>query len=93
MNISQEGIEVTKRFFEAIEFLRESKRIRGLQTITRRYGMNYWNMHTLKKQPSIRVLKPECLVYLVRDYDISAEWLLTGKGKTCKIHATIKPIK
>jgi hypothetical protein len=27
------------------------------------------------------VLKPEWMVYLVRDYNISADWLLTGRGE------------
>lgn len=81
MNISQDGIDVTRRIFEAIDFLRSTKRIRGLQTFTRRYGLNYWNMNTLKKQPGIRVLKPEYLAYLVRDYGFSADWLLAGNGR------------
>ena len=49
MKISQEGIAITKRFFLAIDRLKEEKRIRGLQTFTREYDINYWNICTLKK--------------------------------------------
>ena len=80
MNISQEGIDVTKRFFEAIEMLKAQKVIRGLQTFTNSYDINRWNMNTVKKQPEKSVLKPEWMVYIVRDFNISAEWLLLGKG-------------
>ena len=85
MKISEEGIAITKRFFEAIDMLSSQKRIRGLQTFTREYGLNYWNIQTLKKDPNIRVLKPECLNYLVVDFGVSAEWLLTGKGHMFKV--------
>lgn len=80
MKISQEGISVTNRFFEAVAALRKRKVIRGLQTITRRYGMNRWNVVNVRNHPNRCVLKPEWIVYLVRDYGVSAEWLLLGKG-------------
>lgn len=84
MKISPEGIAVTKRFFEAIGMLKAQRRIRGMFTFTELYGINYWNISTVKAQPEIRVLKPEWIVYLVRDYGISAEWVLTGKGDMFK---------
>lgn len=80
MNISREGIDVTRRFFEAIDMLKMQKTIRGLQTFTAKYNINRWNMNTVKAQPEKSVLKPEWLTYIVRDYNISAEWVLTGKG-------------
>lgn len=80
MKISQEGITVTKRFFEAIDMLKAQKRIRGLLTFTKAHDINYWNINTVRNQPEASVLKPEWLVYLIQDYNISAEWLLTGKG-------------
>lgn len=80
MNISPEGVAVTKRFFEAINMLKEQKRIRGLQTFTNAHNINRWNVNTVKAEPETRVLKPEWMVFLVQDYNISAEWLLTGKG-------------
>lgn len=81
MNISKEGVDITLRFFEAIDILRRKRKLRGLKSFTTAYNINYWNMNTLKKQPDIRVLKPECLAYLVKDYGVSARWLLTGRGE------------
>lgn len=80
MNISKEGMDVTRRFFETIDMLKVQKKIRGLQTFTREYGINRWNMNTVKSNPDRSVLKPEWIVYLVRDYNVSAQWLLLGKG-------------
>lgn len=80
MNISREGIEVTNRFFEALAMLSAQKRMKGMKEFTDRYGINRWNLYTLKAEPSSHVLKPECIVYLIRDYGISAEWLLLGRG-------------
>ena len=79
MNISKEGIAVTNRFFEAIDMLKAQKKIRGLQTFTRQYDINRWNIITVKQNPEKSVLKPEWIVYLVRDYGVSADWVLLGK--------------
>lgn len=87
MKISDDGVKVTQRFFEAVDFLKEKKVIHGLGTFTRKHDINKWNLITVRKQPECSVLKPELLSWLVLDYGISAEWLLTGKGeilaKTC----------
>ena len=80
MNISKEGVNVTNRFFEAIDMLKAQKKIRGLQTFTRQYDINRWNLNTVKLNPDKSVLKPEWIVYLVRDYGISSDWILLGKG-------------
>lgn len=79
MDISEEGAAITERFFEAVGRLKAEKRIRGLQTLTTKYGWNRWNLQTLRAEPRRRVLKPELIAALVRDYGVSAEWLLLGK--------------
>lgn len=72
-------IAINKRFFHALDVLRQMRKIKGLRTFTEAHGLNYWNFTTLKKEPS-RTLFPEYLKWLVEDYDVSAEYLLTGTG-------------
>ena len=81
IKISPEGVAITKRFFLVIDTLQMQRKIRGLKTITDKYGINYWNMTTLKNEPERRVLKSEWLSFLVRDYNVSADWLLCGTGQ------------
>ena len=80
MNITQDGINITSRFFQAIEILRSEKRIRGLKTFTERHGLNRWNMTTLRDDPSGRYLQPEWIAWLCKDYNISLEWIIYGTG-------------
>lgn len=79
MNEPRECIEITRRFFEALDMIKAQKRIRGMKTFSDRYNENYWNFCTARKDA--RRIKQEWLTYLVRDFDVSATWLLTGKGK------------
>ena len=71
---------IADRFFYALELLAERKVIRGLQTFTRRHGINYGNMNTLKNNRDRCALKTEYLAFLAQDYGVSCEWLLLGNG-------------
>ena len=84
--------QIVMRFFAALQRLKDDRRIRGKQTFTRRYGINRWNLNTLEKDMSRDIFQVSWLAYLVKDYGISAKWLLTGEGdvyvKSCKIRAS-----
>jgi hypothetical protein len=77
---NEEGQKIVERFFEAIYDLKNRKIIRGKQTFTRRYGINNRNFWLLEQDKSRDILQLAWIAYLVRDHNVSAEWLLTGKG-------------
>lgn len=77
---SNDSISVIQRFFLALYQLKSDKVIRGKQTFTSRYGINRWNMNTLEKNPYSDIFQVAWLSYLVNDYGVSSDWLLTGNG-------------
>lgn len=81
---TEDSQQVINRFFEAIYCLKELKVIRGKKTFTERYGINRWNFNSLEKDKSRDIFQTAWLSYLVADFDISAEWLLTGRGEMIK---------
>jgi len=80
MIISQEGQAITKRFFDALELLSSNRTIRGLKTFTDANDINRRNLIRVKNLPECSVLKPEWINYLCNEYNISASWIITGKG-------------
>lgn len=81
---TEDSQKVVLRFFEALQVLKREGIIRGKQTFTARYGINRWNLNTLEKEPSRDIFQPAWLSYLVKDYGVSATWLLTGQGEPLK---------
>ncbi len=81
-SLPPETKEMTDRFFSALEALSKEKVIRGRGTFVRRYGIDLRNFY--KVRDYIIRIKPEWLIYLVRDYNVSAEWLMTGRGEMFK---------
>jgi hypothetical protein len=77
---SEESQKIVKRFFEAIYALKERKVIRGKQTFTRRYNINNRNFWILENNHASDIMQMAWIGHLVMDYNVSAEWLITGKG-------------
>lgn len=78
---SEESQKITARFFEVIYALKNMKAIRGKQTFTTRYGINRWNLNNLETNKAREIIQLAWLAYLINDYGVSAEWLMTGKGE------------
>lgn len=76
----QTNEDIVLRFFEAINFLILTKKMRGFATFPRQYAIDRRNFAKLKESPSSGIFKVVWLSYLVQDYGISAYWLLTGEG-------------
>lgn len=77
---TKDSQDIVKRFFEALYYLKTVGKIRGKQTFTKEHGIDRWNLNKLEKDPSRDIFQPAWLTYLVKDYNISAKWLLTGLG-------------
>lgn len=75
-----DNIEIVGRFFTAIRRLIDDNVIRGVQTFTRRYGINRRNFLTLEHEPYRHIFQVCWLAYLVNDYKVSPDWLITGNG-------------
>jgi hypothetical protein len=88
---TEDSQKIISRFFEALDYLKAAKVIRGRQTFTRQYGINRWNMSTLEKDMSRDIFQAAWLNYLVIDFGISARWLLTGQGDMLSAKAAKRP--
>ena len=75
-----ESQAIVMRFFAALYRLKDDRKIRGKQTFTREYGIDRWNLNKLEKEPDRDIFQVAWLSFLVRDYDVSPMWLLTGFG-------------
>lgn len=76
----EEQNQIVARFFEALAWLKETRQIRGVKTFTDRYGIHRRSLQRLQKDPGTNDFKAAWLTYLVVDYSINAQWLLTGEG-------------
>jgi hypothetical protein len=77
----EEQNNIVGRFFEALDWLKASRRIRGVKTFTDRYGIHRRSLRRLRENPGTNDFKAAWLTYLVTDFGISAQWLLTGEGQ------------
>lgn len=77
----EEQNNIVGRFFEALEWLKETKQIRGVATFTKRYRINRGSLNRLRHNPGTNDFKAYWLTYLVVDYHINPKWLLTGEGE------------
>jgi hypothetical protein len=75
-----ESIEIIRRFYEAIDWLIANKVIRGKQTFTNRYNINRWNFNTVRQKPESDMFQLVWISHLIKDFGVSAEWIMTGKG-------------
>ena len=68
------------RFFDALAQLKSDKRIGGKTPFAEKYNINRRNLYKLEKNYEKDIFQVAWLSYLVRDYNVSAMWLLSGEG-------------
>lgn len=78
---TEDSQAIIRRFFDALYYLKANRVIRGKATFTNAHGIDRWNLNKLEKDYSSDIFQPAWLAYLVKDYGVSATWLLTGRGE------------
>ena len=82
-------MEINKRFFKAFEALSVAGKIDSMTAFCEKYGLYRIKYSRLKakineptkKDTDYKNVDSVALGYLVKDYNVSAEWILTGKGQ------------
>lgn len=77
---SSDSQKIVERFFEVIYDLKARRVIRGKQTFTRAYGIDRWNFNKVEADKSRDIFQISWLAYLINDFGVSSEWLMTGRG-------------
>jgi hypothetical protein len=80
--------EIQARFFQAIDMLIESGKIKSLNSFCEHYGLHrpkYSNIRSYSKDQTklgtgYKFIDIDALAYLVADFGVSSDWLLLGKG-------------
>lgn len=72
---------IIERFFISLDAIIAKGSIEGVSTYCRLYDIDRRNMSAQRKDLSRRLLQPSWLVPLVREYGVSAKWILTGIGR------------
>ena len=90
MSVSKQEIEITNRFFRAIDILKVQGEIKSLRQITIMYGLNYGNTYTTMKNPELSRLRLDVIANLCVDFDVSTEWMLLGIGPMFADRKTLK---
>lgn len=78
---TEESIAVTTRFFAVIDALVAMGKIRGNQTYCKRYGIDPGNFRAQKKDLNKGFFQVSWIIPLIRDFNVSSDWILLGKGK------------
>jgi len=78
---TSESIEITKRFFQAADHLIKEKEFEGIRDFCRKFEINPGYYYNMKNNPETYSVKIDHLSRIVKTYNVSATWLLIGKGE------------
>ena len=76
----EEHNAIVERFFIALQDLKATRKLRGVKTFCDRYGIHRRTLRRIQVEHT-HELRVAWLTVMVRDYGISASWLLTGEGE------------
>ena len=77
---TKETIEIMNRFYEAVSVLILHKKIRGIQTYCNLAGIDRRHFYAQKKEISRGWFQMAWMLPLIKEFGVSSDWLLLGKG-------------
>lgn len=90
-SINPRAIAIQERFFEALDFLISSKELSGLKTFCDDNQLNRTKYSRIKnglgkpiEETTYKMIDIDALAALCKDFGVSPEWLLLGRGKMLK---------
>jgi hypothetical protein len=72
--------QIHGRFFQAIDALVLRRQLRGKKSFATKYELNQGNFFKLRNNPQAE-FPLHYLTLMVEDFNVSAHYLLTGKGE------------
>lgn len=76
---NEKSQRINKRFYEAFDILIATGQIKSLHSFCVENGIDRRNFVRLREEPQ-REFQLSLLSVLVSEYNVSAEWLLLGRG-------------
>lgn len=90
-SINPRAIAIQERFFQALDILIESKELPGLKTFCTDNNLNRTKYSRIKnalgkpiEESTYKMIDIDALAAICKDFGVSAEWLLLGRGKMLK---------
>lgn len=86
--INPQVIDIQRRFFEAIQRAKELGRTTGLKSFCEDHNLNLVKYYRIKgdlgkpiEEMHYKAIDIDALLYVCRDFGVSPDWLLLGRGK------------
>lgn len=76
-----ESIQIINRFYKALDTIVSMKLIRGKKTFTDRYNIDRRRFIYVSRNPESDAFQLVWITYIVRDFGVSSQWILTGNGE------------
>ncbi len=90
-SINPRAVAIQRRFFEALELAISSGRLKGLKSFCDAHDLNRPKYSSIRNslgkpadETTYKMIDIDALAALCADLDVSAEWLLLGRGKMTK---------
>jgi len=76
--------QIMERFYSALDAIIAKHEIRGIATYCRLYEIDKRNFYAQRKDLNRGWFQLSWLQPMVKDFNVNAEWLLTGHGRMFK---------